>query len=216
MRKNLKWRLAQKLEYKWWQRYLKKKNTEEYLQWKIQYWQKVLSEISKYIPVPVGKHILDAGCGPAGIFIVLKENTVDAIDPLLDHYRNLPHFMPERSIWTQFENSPIESLAEVEKYDVIFCMNAINHVNDISLCYDNLVRILKPNGYMIISTDAHSHPLLKRIFQWIPGDVLHPVQLDNDEYNAFLTDRNMEILQSILYKKGNIFDYYITIAKKAA
>jgi len=216
MRKNLKWKLAQKLEYKWWQRYLKKKNIEEYLQWKVQYWQKVLVEISKYIPIPEGKYILDAGCGPAGIFTALKGNTVHAIDPLLDQYRNLPHFMPERAVWTQFENSLIESLTEVEKYDVIFCMNAINHVNDIALCYDNLVRILKPNGYIIISSDAHKHPLLKQIFQWIPGDVLHPVQLDNDEYNAFLTKRNMDILQSILYKKGNIFDYYITIAKKPA
>ena len=78
-----KWKLAQTLEYKWWQNYLKKKDTNEYLQWKIHYWQDVLLQISKYVDIPNSKTILDAGCGPAGIFIALKGNTVDAIDPLL-------------------------------------------------------------------------------------------------------------------------------------
>jgi 2-polyprenyl-6-hydroxyphenyl methylase/3-demethylubiquinone-9 3-methyltransferase len=214
MKKKLKWQLAQKLEYKWWQNYLKAKDKDQYLQWKAGYWQKVLSEISKFIPLPEDKYILDAGCGPAGVFMVLDKNMVHAIDPLLDQYRALPHFMPERAAWTKFETTPLESLTETEKYDMIFCMNAINHVNEVSVCYDNLVRLLKPGGYLVISTDAHKHQLLKKIFQLIPGDVLHPVQLDNDEYNAFLTTRGMELIESILYEKGNVFDYYITLARK--
>lgn len=216
MKENIKWRLAQKIEYKWWERYLKKKNAEDYLQWKIQYWENVLQELSKYIPIPEDKLILDAGCGPAGIFIALKGNSVHAIDPLLEKYRNFPHFMPGRSSWVQFETKVIECLNEVEKYDVIFCMNAINHVNDIALCYDKLVQALKPGGYIVVSTDAHKYTFLKKFFQHFPGDVLHPVQLDNDEYNVFLTKREMDIIHSIPYEKGNVFDYYITIAKKPA
>ena len=209
-----KWKLAQTLEYKWWQNYLKKKDTTEYLQWKIHYWQDVLLQIDKYLDLSINSYILDAGCGPAGIFMALKGNHVDAIDPLLDKYKSLPHFQPEKFAWTQFKNIPIESLNETEKYDVIFCMNAINHVNNIEICYDNLVKALKPNGYLVISTDAHKHTFLKNIFQLIPGDMLHPVQLNINEYNAFLTNRNLEIVQNILQKEENIFDYYITIAKK--
>lgn len=209
-----KWKLAQTLEYKWWQNYLQKKDTTEYLQWKCHYWQEVLLTVSKQIEIPIGKTILDAGCGPAGIFITLKGNTLDAIDPLLKRYENLPHFQPEKYAWTQFKNIPIEALDETEKYDFIFCMNAINHVNDIDRCYDNLAKALKPNGYLIISTDAHKHNFLKKIFQLIPGDMLHPVQLDIDEYITFLTNRNFDILKNILQKEEKIFDYYITIAKK--
>ena len=44
--------------------------------------------------------------------------------------------------------------------------------------------------------------------------MLHPVQLDINEYNAMLTSRNLEIVKNILHKQEKIFDYYITIAKK--
>lgn len=209
-----KWKLAQTLEYKWWQNYLKKKDTQEYLQWKIYYWQNILLDIYKYLDLSVNSYVLDAGCGPAGIFMSLKGNMVTAIDPLLDKYKDLPHFQPEKFTWTQFKNIPIEALNETEKYDVIFCMNAINHVNNIGVCYDNLIQALKPNGYLVVSTDAHKHAFLKKIFQLIPGDMLHPVQLDIKEYDAFLTNRNLKIIKTILQKEEKIFDYYITIAQK--
>ncbi len=209
-----KWKLAQTLEYKWWQRYLQKKNAEEYLQWKESYWLDLLQSVSKHISLPEGTVILDAGCGPAGIFIALKGNGVDAIDPLLDKYRQLPHFQPQRFPWTNFKTIPIESLDETEKYDIIFCMNAINHVNDINVCYDHLVRALKPDGVIVISTDAHKYSFLKKIFQALPGDMLHPVQMDIREYDQLLTGRNISILENILYKSERIFDYYITVGRK--
>ena len=209
-----KWKLAQTLEYKWWQRYLKEKNPDEYLRWKESYWLDLLQSVSKHISLPEGKVILDAGCGPAGIFMALKGNRVDAIDPLLDKYRQLPHFQQQHFPWTNFNTIPIESLEETEKYDIIFCMNAINHVNDINACYDHLVRALKPDGVIVISTDAHKYSFLKKIFQVLPGDMLHPVQLDIQEYNHLLTARNVSILENFRYKSELIFDYYITIGRK--
>jgi 2-polyprenyl-3-methyl-5-hydroxy-6-metoxy-1,4-benzoquinol methylase len=209
-----KWKLAQTLEYKWWQNYLEKKDSDEYLQWKIHYWLDLLQNISNNLEIAEHSNILDAGCGPAGIFMALKGNKVTAIDPLLEKYKKLPHFQPEQFGWTQFRNISIEALNETEQYDIIFCMNAINHVNNIELCYDNLVKALKPDGFLIISTDAHKHPFLKKIFQLIPGDMLHPVQLDIQEYNNFLTKRNLVIVKNKLQKEEKIFDYYITIARK--
>lgn len=211
---SLKWKLAQTLEYKWWQNYLKKKDAGEYLTWKTGYWKKLLTDISAYLPVLKNNTILDAGCGPAGIFTALENNAVTAIDPLLDKYQNLAHFQPKNYTWTTFRTLPLEELNEKEKYDVIFCLNAINHVNNIEKCYDNLVNALKPDGCLVISTDAHRSNFLKKIFQLLPGDVLHPVQLNINEYNEKLEKRNLEIVQNILYKKEPIFDYYITIAKR--
>ena len=209
-----RWKVAQSLEYKWWQRYLHNKDTKAYLNWKFHYWQDLLLKLTKYIELPQSKSILDAGCGPAGIFMALKGNSIDAIDPLLDKYVALPHFTKDKYLWTHFQNQSIEQLDATEKYDIIYCMNAINHVNDIEKCYDNLVKSLKPNGFLIISTDAHRHNFLKKIFQLIPGDMLHPVQLNIEEYNALLQKRNMEVVQDILYKQESIFNYFITIAKK--
>ncbi len=209
-----KWKLAQTIELKWWENYLKNKDADAYLEWKCAYWDELLFSLSKYIELPENNIVLDAGCGPAGIFLALKGNQVDAIDPLLDKYQKFPHFQPHSFAWTQFQTIAIEALQETEKYDYIFCMNAINHVNNIERCYDNLVRALKPNGFLIISTDAHRYYLLKKIFQFIPGDILHPVQLDIEEYNQFIIERKLSILQNILYKQEAIFNYYITIAQK--
>lgn len=211
-----KWKLAQKLEFVWWQRYLRNKDTAVYLEWKKRYWQDLLEKQSGSLQLPGNSMILDAGCGPSGIFLVLEGNQVDAIDSLLDKYELLPHFQPKNVPWTTFRNLPIEGLEETGKYDVIFCLNAINHVKNLSLCYDKLVAALKPNGHLIISTDAHRHNYLKKIFQLIPGDMLHPVQLDIREYEQLLTERNMHIVRSSLHKREPIFDYYITIAQKKA
>lgn len=214
IKKNWKWRLAQKIEYRWWQGYLKGKETAEYLQWKSSYWKELVTALSAYIPMNPGSLVLDAGCGPAGIFMVFEENRVEAIDPLLDKYKNLAHFQPEKFAWTSFRTMPLESLDETEKYDLIFCMNAINHVNNIALCCDNLLRALNPNGHLVISTDVHKHSMVKKLFQWIPGDVLHPVQLDIAEYEALFTQGKATVEKQILYKKGSIFDYYISVIKK--
>ena len=210
----LKWNIAQKLEYNWWQKYLKNKDPKQYIKWKTDYWNKLLSELSNHITLPLNKTVLDAGCGPAGIFLALHQNTVYAIDPLLDKYQNLPHFNVEKNDFVTFNCQTLESFSEVESYDYIFCLNAINHVREIDLCYDNLVKALKPGGIMVISTDAHKYSFLKRVFQLIPGDVLHPIQLEISEYDEFLLKRNMKVIKNINYEKGKIFDYYITLAKK--
>lgn len=214
MKTNVKWQIAQKLEYKWWQIYLRKKDPNEYLEVKKKYWRKLLYMLSEYVQYDESSMILDAGCGPAGIFLVFQKNQVVALDPLLDKYKVLPHFQPECYPKTRFVNSSIELIDEKEKYEIIFCMNAINHVNNIDLCCKNLLKALKPGGSIIISTDAHKNNFLKKIFQLIPGDMLHPIQLNIKEYEALYAKNGMKLQKNILYKEGNIFDYYITVCQK--
>lgn len=210
----VKWRIAQFLEYLWWRKYLLKKDKHQYLDKKKAYWINVISSFSDVFQITPGQRILDAGCGPAGIFTVLDKNVVTAIDPLLNRYDSLQVFDRHDYGWVEFVNTPIESFSSTEKFDVIFCLNAINHVADIDLCYDRLFEALSDNGVLIVSTDAHRSMLLKKIFQLLPGDLLHPVQLDIDEYNQKLRERNAVLLKCIEYKKGNIFNYYISVARK--
>lgn len=214
MKKKLKWRLAQELEYKWWQQYLGKKNPAQYLEQKKTYWHQVLSSLQEPLLKEEGQSILDAGCGPAGVFMVLEDHRVVALDPLLERYKNLPHFNPTAYPWTRFIELPLELFSDKEQYDLVFCMNAINHVNNISHCCQRLFDALKPGGFLILSTDAHRFSFLKKIFQWLPGDMLHPVQLDISEYQKHLTDLNLEIKRSIRYKEAGIFNYYILLARK--
>ncbi|NCT93946.1 MAG: class I SAM-dependent methyltransferase [Chitinophagaceae bacterium] len=213
-KKNWKWRLAQQLEYRWWQRYLRHKDVSAYTRDKQRYWHTMLADIAPWVSVNRGQEVLDAGCGPAGVYMVLEQDRVTAIDPLLDKYGSLPHFRPEQYPWVQFEQLPLEVLDKTAQFDLIFCLNAINHVNDLELSYDRLVQALKPGGTLVVSTDAHRNTFLKKIFQWIPGDLLHPVQMDLPDYEARLTGRGLDLVHSGVYKHDFIFDYCIMIARK--
>lgn len=209
-----KWKLAQAMEIRWWKYYLSGKTPEDYLQKKIAYWERVMAKAQ--IHLPSGARVLDAGCGPAGIFIALPGQQVDAVDPLLGQYeRSLAHFNPADYPNVRFVSMPLEDYRSDEPYDVIFCLNAINHVADINRAMNRLVAGLRPNGRLWLSIDAHRHRFLRSVFQWLPGDILHPHQYQLEEYRQMLTSRGLEVVKSIRLKPGHIFDYYLLEAKFA-
>jgi 2-polyprenyl-3-methyl-5-hydroxy-6-metoxy-1,4-benzoquinol methylase len=209
---NIRWKIAQAAEIRWWQNYLGKKPKADYLKWKKAYWETFLKDISVVLN-PKDK-VLDAGCGPAGIFMLFDKQEVDAMDPLLDQYsEKLDHFKKADYPNVNFYSEPLETFQPREPYDKVFCLNAINHVADLDLCFDKLVEFVKPGGSLIVSIDAHNYWGFKKIFRLLPGDILHPHQYDLKEYQEMLTSRNCEIQHSILYKKEFFFDYYILVAK---
>ncbi len=208
---SLKWKIAQSLEIRWWQRYLKSKSPKEYLSWKRNYWKDFLQKIK--VEVDENSSILDAGCGPAGIFIYFPKNEVSALDPLLDQYASLPHFSKADYKNVDFISAPLED-ADLKKYDYVFCLNAINHVADLDSSIDKIVDSIKPGGKLILSIDAHNFKGLKHIFRLLPGDALHPHQYDKQEYQTMLTTRGLQIKNEVLIKHEFIFDYWALVAKK--
>lgn len=214
-RKYLQWKIAQSAELRWWRSYLKDKEIEEYKREKIAYWEKVLLPLHAEIPSFSGLDVLDAGCGPAGVFMSLNQSMVDAVDPLLEEYHHqLKHFDKGDYPWVRFFESPIEKFELQKQYDVVFCLNAINHVADIELCYQKLNDWVKPGGFLVISIDAHTIPGLKYVFRWLPGDILHPHQFDSQDYRGFLYSQKLQIISEYLLNKGWIFNHTLQIAKK--
>ena len=213
-----RWKLAQAFEIRWWQQYLKNKPTTDYRVWKSAYWLTLLQNIGlSDILKDTNQRILDAGCGPAGIFMLFKDQKkVDALDPLLLEYETkLPHFKQSNYPNVQFYAQTLESFNKNEEYDTLFCLNAINHVADLNTCFDILVKATKFGGTLVVSIDAHNYEFLKHIFQLIPGDILHPHQYNLKEYSEMLTQRGCIIENTVLYKKEFIFNYFILVAKKS-
>lgn len=211
---SLKWKIAQAAEVKWWQNYLKKKDKDAYYQWKRAYWQSFLSDIEVELPTS-SVQIMDAGCGPAGIFTILQDHQVVAVDPLLESYKKeITQFDISDYEHVRFVDAPIEDFLEPASYDIIFCLNCINHVSSIPDALSNLYQSLKPEGRLIISTDAHHYSFLKVIFQWLPGDILHPHQYDIDEYRSFLKEAGFDIDKSQEVKSERIFGYWVIQANR--
>lgn len=209
----IRWKIAQFAELKWWRNYLKKKNPQAYLQWKKSYWRDFLDKCGIY--PELGMICLDAGCGPAGIFIILDEQHIDALDPLIDKYNTeLEVFRKAHYPNVHFISSPIEAYNFEKLYDIIFCLNAINHVADWTKSIDRLMSLLKPGGTMILSTDVHRHTILKSIFRLLPGDILHPQQHSLKDYLQAIEKHKPESVETVLVKRQAIFDYYAIVIKK--
>lgn len=215
MKKSVRWKIAQKFELRWWKSYLKVRPVAEYHLWKKKYWLSVLEEVRASVDLHPGSIALDAGCGPAGIFMVLEDFQVDALDPLLDQYQeNLHHFDKSDYPHVHFSNLALEDFQPVHSYDIIFCMNAINHVQDIGKCYDLLDRWLKPGGILVMTIDAHNYNFFKHLFRIIPGDLMHPYQYSLKDYVQFLSSRYLKLEAIHLLKSEFFFNHYLQIATK--
>lgn len=232
-----RWNVAQAMEIRWWQRYLKNREVADYHAWKRSYWHGFLDTIGLKKNEIIEKiksqnldneadtegryvhNLLDAGCGPAGIFMIFDGADaalrIDALDPLLNEYEaKLPHFKKAAYPQTQFLAKPLEQLDVHEKYDFIFCINAINHVADLQKSFQQLVHAAKRGATLVVSIDAHNFQPLKHIFRLVPGDILHPHQYDLKEYETMLTNCGCRVEKSVLSIKEFIFNYYILIATK--
>lgn len=213
---NWRWQIAQFLELKWWQRYLAGQTPADYLWAKRTYWARLLQQLDFH---PQGR-VLDAGCGPAGLFIELANYpavAVTALDPLLEAYeKRLLHFHRQDYPSVTFVVDSLENFIPEESFDTVVCLNAINHVADITKALDRLWVALRPGGSLLISVDAHRNPMLRTIFQWLPGDVLHPHQYTHADYERMWRKQGAILQQATLLRPGKIFDYWAWILVKPA
>ncbi len=186
-----------------------------YLKSKKSYWDSILVLINKTLDLKPGQVVLDAGCGPAGIFISLADYKVIAFDPLLDTYhQTLPHFKKEMYPDVTFFTDTLESFKSPIMFDVIFCMNAINHVSQLDEAFLKLYNQAKQGSRIVVSIDAHNRQFFKHLFRMQPADILHPHQYDLPEYEAMLTTLGCTILQTELVKQEFLFNHYILVAKR--
>ena len=202
----LRWRTAQYLELRWWRWYLRGQSPEDYLARKQVYWQRVLDELG--VEVAPGARVLDAGCGPAGIFTLLHDRQrVTALDPLLAQYRSLPIFAERNYPTVTFLAESLERTVLEGPFDTIYCLNAINHVRDWDASLDTLTRLARSGTQLILTSDVHRHRWLLPVFRLLPGDALHPQQHLAADYSTALTERGWRIDYGYELRQERIFSY---------
>ncbi len=171
------------------------------------YWARTLADLNW--EVKPGRRVLDAGCGPAGIFIHLhQQEVVTALDPLLDRYEeDLPVFNRADYPEVRFLTQPLEQSIHESPFAAIYCFNAINHVADWEAALDALTSVAAPGCRMILTSDVHRHRWLLPVFRLLPGDALHPQQHPASDYRAALTIRGWTIEQERILRTEAIFNY---------
>lgn len=213
----LRWKIAQWFELQWWKRYLSGKSKEEYIAWKTNYWLALMRTLELEKTIANAQSIVDFGCGPFGLPLANQQwkKQLAAVDPLLDEYAaTIPFFNRKDYPETQFVTQSIEAFSSSTTYNIVFCMNAINHVHAIDKAFDVVVNSAQKTGKIVVSIDAHNFSFFKFLFRLIPGDILHPHQYDLKEYSSFLESRKCKIEQAVCIKQEFFFDHYVLVARK--
>lgn len=115
-----------------------------------------LSWISQEVGEIAGKKILDVGCG-AGILseaLVSKGARVTGIDPAEEVLKIAELHGLESGVDIEYRSSSIEELAmhDSEKYDVVICMEVLEHVPDPFSVVYACSKLVKQNGWVLFST----------------------------------------------------------------
>lgn len=108
-----------------------------------------------------GKVIADFGCGPRGSLCWAKSASVRiGIDVLADRYAD-----SFQNVITSHNMIYVKSTEKVipipsDSVDVMFTLNAIDHVDDFPAMCSEILRILKPGGLLIGSINLEEPPTL--------------------------------------------------------
>jgi ubiquinone/menaquinone biosynthesis C-methylase UbiE len=180
-----KWEIAQENELKSW---VKTDIDHDFL---IEIWQERMSQIGlKFEEINQGKKILDIGCGPVlFLHIIPKTNLMVAADPLNDAYKQNLKF--PRKEYIVYENFLAEKIPyEDEKFDMIFCLNALDHMVKPKEALFEIMRVLNYNGFLYLEFENTS-PLFKFLTKFRykkPLAEFHPHIITTQEVIKYIID----------------------------
>lgn len=110
--------------------------------------------------------IVDVGCGPVGVGYFVSAKRRVGVDPLAGEYARWNGYWgePIELIEAEGEKLPLRS----ESFDAAFCVNCLDHTFDPGKILQEIGRILKPGGMLILHVDLDSplrklHKLIKSV-----------------------------------------------------
>ena len=124
-----------------------------------------------------GDNILDVGCGDGALFHLIKEKCKDYYGT--DISKTALSLLKEKKVHTNIVNLNKEKLPFKDNlFDYTVCLDVIEHVFDPVKLIDELFRVTKPTGYVILSTPniryyRHISKLISGKFPLTSGDQEH-------------------------------------------
>jgi len=129
---------------------------------------------------------IEVGCGPyaknteffLNIFPDIKD--VSLLEPLLYNFVTADYHV--KKISDQYNakliNSSIEEHEPSRTYDIVLCINVLDHVKDANLCMQIMNKMLSKNGILILGQDLTNEEDLISDPSSL-NDIGHPIKLDH-------------------------------------
>jgi len=152
----------------------------------------MIKQIENYITNWNSKVILDFGCGVGthGIYFASRCNIVDLLDvkgPLRDYAE---WRCKNRKLNVNILDQDTE--LEKDKYDIVICLDVLEHIADPVLAFNRIIQSLKSNGLLLLEVSSMIKPTSGHFTKSINIWKQHGVPLLNSCFS---------MLQTFLYKK---------------
>lgn len=142
------------------------------------YWRALIERLPEEIRFDDDTRVLDLGCGGCGILLGLERGRLIGVDPLMDRYLKKFPFLAERGD-IEWVSGAAEEVRFDEPFDVVFCINALDHVYDPGRVVRNIAESLRPGGHCVVTMNSHNTRLFRAYYAWFYRliDSHHPYQL---------------------------------------
>ncbi|MBW2991804.1 class I SAM-dependent methyltransferase [Candidatus Woesearchaeota archaeon] len=139
---NEEWKNSQKFESRYWNAQVKKDGEPGRP-------EEQLKQFKEYVEDTTDKILVDVGAGPRGILKLFDSKISIAIDPLMKEFKEQGYSFEDQKfipVAGQGENLPLP-----DNYaDYVFSLNALDHVQDATKSFKEMVRVLKPKGRLFL------------------------------------------------------------------
>ena len=151
------------------------------------------------------KDVLDIGCGGGLISELLakKNANVTGVDENIYNIKQARDHAKISSVKIDYKNQSLDTFYKKnkKKYDLILCLEVLEHVNDVKKTLDKISELMKPGATLILSTINRN--LKSLIFAKIFGEyILNWIPVGTHQFEKFLKPE--EIVEFLKLKKIEI------------
>ena len=123
------------------------------------YWWEKMFDGYSFVPDKLD-NVIEFGCGPfTNLRLILKDchaSHVVASDPLARHYVGYNGYLSRKWKKRQWliDDHPLEERLFADGvFDLVVCINVLDHVRDVNLCMENLTKVVRQDGILILGQE---------------------------------------------------------------
>ena len=156
-----------------------------------------------------GSSILDVGCGSGGLVGYLLEKNFNAkgIDVNENNIKVAKEYLISRSLEPERVSFGLTSdlIRSGEQSDVVFCMDCLEHVEDDTKLFNELIELVRPGGELILTV-----PALMLLYGVRDKKIGHFKRYEKNDLKILSSDKALEITEIRFWNILGVFPVFIT------
>ena len=162
----------------------------------------------RFLPAQV-KNAIEVGCGPyTNVRLMMDCCQMEHLvlsDPLIRTYAKFKlTFVNDmyRKVACILDDHPIEELPFADGYfDLVVMINVLDHVRDAAECMEQVVRVLRPGGIVVIGQDlTNDQDLAAAVGE--EGEIGHPIKLTAEWFDPYHRSHFIPLVDKVLSREA--------------